>query len=44
MTAIDSAATFNLAQEAFGTLNGGSIGLGVLDVVAQQVSPAICGL
>ena len=44
MTAIDSAATFNLAQGAFETLNGGQIGQGVLDVVAQQVSPAFCGL
>ena len=44
MTAIDSAATFNLASEAFETLNGGQIGQGVLDVVAQQVSPTFCGL
>jgi hypothetical protein len=42
MTAIDSAATFNLAQEAFETLNGGQIGQGEFDVVAQQISPAFC--
>ena len=45
MTAIDSAATFNIAQEAFETLNGGQIGQGVLDhVTAEQISPSFCGL
>jgi hypothetical protein len=45
MTAIDSAGSgFNIAQEAFVTLNGGQIGQGTLDVVAEQVSRSICGL
>lgn len=43
MTPIDSAGSgFNLAQEAFVTLNGGQIGQGVLDVVAEQVDRHIC--
>src|ERR1700733_8945967 len=38
MTAVDSAGSgFNLAQEAFVTLNGGEIGQGVLDVDAEQI-------
>jgi hypothetical protein len=45
MTAIDGAGSgFNLAQEAFVTLNGGQIGQGTLDVVAEQVERHICGL
>jgi hypothetical protein len=44
MTAIDSAATFNIAEEAFVTLNGGQVGQGVLEVVADQVDRSICGL
>jgi hypothetical protein len=43
MTAVDSAATFNIAQEAFEMLNGGQIGQGVLDVVAEQVPHSYCG-
>jgi hypothetical protein len=39
MTAIDSAGSgFNLAQEAFVTLNGGQIGQGVLDVATSGSS------
>jgi hypothetical protein len=45
MTAIDSSGSgFNIAQEAFVTLNGGQIGQGVIDVVAEQVDRHICGL
>jgi hypothetical protein len=45
MTAIDSAATFNIAEEAFVALNGGQVGQGVLnDVVAEPQPPYICGL
>ena len=45
MTAIDSTGSgFNLAQEAFVTLNGGQIGQGVLEVVAEQIDRSICGL
>jgi hypothetical protein len=45
MTAIDSSGSgFNIAQEAFVTLNGGQIGQGVLEVVADQVDRSICGL
>jgi len=44
MTAVDGTATFNLATVAFEALNGGQIGQGVLDVVAEQVSPALCRL
>jgi len=44
MTAIDSAATFNLAKVAFETLNGGKIGQGTLDVVVRQVPHWWCGL
>jgi len=42
MTAIDSAATFNLAQDAFKALNGGQIGQSVLDVVPEQISASFC--
>jgi hypothetical protein len=48
MTAIDSSGSdFNIAQEAFVTLNGGRIGQGVLDaapVVVEQVDHHVCGL
>ncbi|KAI0304605.1 Cerato-platanin, partial [Russula brevipes] len=45
ITAIDTAgAGFNIAQEAFVQLNGGSIGQGVLDVVANKISTSACGL
>ncbi|KAF8470406.1 SnodProt1 [Russula ochroleuca] len=45
LTAVDSAgAGFNIAQEAFEKLNDGQIGAGVLDVVANKISPAVCGL
>src|SRR6266700_3997076 len=45
MTAIDSAGSgFNIAQEAFVTLNGGQIGQGVIDVVAEQAERGVCGL
>ena len=45
MTAIDSAGSgFNVTQEAFVTLNGGQIGQGTLDVVAERVDRHICGL
>ena len=42
MTAVDSAATFNIAKGAFEALNGGQIGQGTLDVIADQVSPSWC--
>jgi len=43
MTAVDSSSTFNLAQEAFATLNGGQVGQGVLNgVVAEQVPSYFC--
>jgi hypothetical protein len=45
ITAIDSAGSgFNIAQEAFERLNGGQIGQGVVDVVANKISPSVCGL
>ena len=45
MTAIDSAGSgFNLAQEAFVTLNGGQIGQGVLDVDAEEIDRSVCGI
>lgn len=45
LTAVDSAgAGFNIAQEAFEKLNNGQIGSGVLDVVANKISPSVCGL
>ena len=45
MTAIDSSGSgFNLAQEAFVTLNGGQVGQGTLDVIAEQIDPHVCGL
>jgi Cerato-platanin len=45
ITAIDSAGSgFNVAQEAFERLNGGQIGQGVVDVVANKISPSVCGL
>ena len=45
ITAIDTAgAGFNIAQEAFEKLNGGQIGQGVVDVVANKVAPSVCGL
>jgi Cerato-platanin len=44
MTAIDAAgAGFNIAKEAFETLTGGQSGQGVVDVVANKVSPSVCG-
>ena len=45
MTAIDTATGgFNIAQQAFEKLNGGQIGQGVLDVVANKVAASVCGL
>jgi len=45
ITAIDTAASgFNIAQEAFEQLNGGQIGQGVVDVVANKVAASACGL
>jgi hypothetical protein len=45
MTAIDSFGSgFNLTQGAFVTLNGGEIGQGVMDVVAEEVDRHNCGL
>lgn len=45
LTAVDSAGSgFNIAQEAFEKLNNGQIGSGVLDVVANKISPSVCGL
>jgi hypothetical protein len=45
MTVVDSSGSgFNLAQEAFVTLNGGQIGQRTLDVVAEQLDRHICGL
>ena len=45
ITAIDTAsAGFNIAQEAFEKLNGGQIGQGVVDVVANKVAASVCGL
>jgi hypothetical protein len=44
MTAVDTAATFNLAQDTFKALNGGQIGQGVLDVVAEEVPSSWCRL
>jgi hypothetical protein len=44
MTAIDSASTFNMAEEGFVTLNGGLVGQGVIEVVADQVDRSFCGL
>jgi hypothetical protein len=45
MTAIDSSGFgFNLAQEAFVTLNGGQIGQGVIDVVAEEIDRSVCGI
>jgi len=43
--AIDAAAGgFNIAQKAFDQLNGGQIGQGVVDVVANKVAASVCGL
>ena len=42
--AIDGAATWNLGKRAFRTLNGGRIGRGVIDVVANEAPPGFCGL
>jgi hypothetical protein len=45
ITAVDSAgAGFKIAQEAFEKLNDGQIGEGVLEVVANKVSPSVRGL
>jgi hypothetical protein len=44
MTAIDSSATFNLAQHAFVALNGGQVGQGVLEVDAEQIDRSVCGI
>jgi Cerato-platanin len=45
LTAVDSAgAGFNIAQKAFEKLNNGQIGQGVLDVIANKISPSYCGL
>ena len=45
ITAIDSAGSgFNIAQETFEKLNSGQIGQGVVDVVANKISPSVCGL
>jgi len=45
MTAIDSFGSgFNLAQEAFVTLNDGQIGQGVMDVIAEEVDRDVCRL
>ena len=45
LSAVDSAgAGFNIAQEAFEKLNNGQIGQGVLDVIANKISPLFCGL
>jgi hypothetical protein len=45
ISAIDSAGSgFNIAQEAFERLNGGQIGQGVVDVVANKIPPSVCGL
>ena len=43
-TAVDGTATFNLAQPAFKALNGGQIGQGVMDLIAQEVPRSFCGL
>jgi hypothetical protein len=43
-TAIDSSSGFNLAEDAFIAINGGQIGQGTLDVIAQQVPRFWCGL
>jgi len=45
ITAIDTATGgFNIAQEAFEQLNGGQIGQGVVDVVANKIAASVCGL
>ncbi|KAF8273024.1 Cerato-platanin, partial [Lactarius quietus] len=45
ITAVDTAgAGFNIAKEAFDKLAGGQSGLGAVDVVANKVSPSVCGL
>ena len=44
MTAIDQSATYNIAKGAFEALNGGIIGQGVMDVVANPVPRSWCGL
>ena len=45
MAAIDSAgAGFNMAQEVFTMLNGGSIGQGSIDVIATKLAPSFCEL
>jgi hypothetical protein len=45
ITAIDAAAAgFNIAQEAFEKLTGGDVSKGAVDVVANKVSPSVCGL
>lgn len=43
-TAIDDSYGFNVAQDAFETLNGGQIGQGTLEVIAEVVPRAYCGL
>ena len=44
ITAIDTATGgFNIAQKAFEQLNGGQIGQGVVDVVANKVAASVCG-
>ena len=45
ITAVDTAgAGFNIAKEAFDKLAGAQSGLGAVDVVANKVSPSVCGL
>ncbi|KAH8997423.1 Cerato-platanin [Lactarius akahatsu] len=45
ITAVDTAgAGFNIAKAAFDKLAGGQSGLGAVDVVANKVSPSVCGL
>jgi hypothetical protein len=45
MTAVDSAgSSFNLAREAFVTLNGGQIGQGVMDVLVEEIDRSVCGI
>ena len=43
-TAIDSSSGFNLAKDAFEPLNGGKIGQGTMEVIAEQVPRTWCGL
>ncbi|KAI0308093.1 hypothetical protein B0F90DRAFT_1807398 [Multifurca ochricompacta] len=45
ITAIDTAgAGFNIAKEAFDRLSGSQVDQGAIDVVANKVSPSVCGL